>query len=325
MTMPRPERQPGEPARSALARLIENWLETAHECSDERISPRSDDAESLFQLAAVYGFLCRTKDRLTSSDEWRSTCDRVDSLARARLADPAMRQRLLDHLGVIGQRLEGEMAEARSAHRARLRAQLAETERQPMRPRPKLVVGPESDQGLRQIDAVQLAESFDRYLLACAAIAAVAVDAPSTAAEKSVAPIARAQAASTVGEMFDQISGWFFAMERSIDPAYLPSCGLWDLPAEPHANRLLFASGSWISGTVARIRLYRSELARAEAKERNDRLRTWFAEAGGNEGNAARWLAASDLRAPLQGSDPRAARLWRVMLASATPRLAAAP
>ena len=110
MTMPRPERQPGKPARSALARLIENWLETAHECSDERISPRSDDAESLFQLAAVYGFLCRTKDRLTSSDEWRSTCDRVDSLARTRLADPAMRQRLLDHLGVIGQRLEGEFS-----------------------------------------------------------------------------------------------------------------------------------------------------------------------------------------------------------------------
>jgi hypothetical protein len=316
-----PEGKP--PRRSQLKALLENWMERAEDCAEKSADPvaASGHAElsSLVRLAAVFGFLCRTKNAVLRSDEWNRLRDQIEAAARARLGNTDTRAALSMHLSELGKRLERELAETERGHAALMQRWSREALGRGAQTRTR-----SSDAGQSRIDAIRLAERFDEYLLASAAIAAFAARPPGSAADESLQAVHLARASALCGEMFDQIAAWFFAMEKSVDPAYLPSIAVWDLPDAPEESRILFASGRWISGTAGRIRYYRQEVADAKRADAAAQFAASLWRADADQPRTEAWRTAAKQVRKLASSDSRVIRLFETIASAATPRLAAA-
>jgi hypothetical protein len=317
MTDSRPIDSEQPPRRSQLKALLENWMERAEESVDG-----GDATQSLVRLAAAFGFLCRTKNSVLRSEEWDVLRQRVEQSAGAQLNDAGRRAQLADELARLGKRLSAELAELDALHAARQRmstqrgvGETGSTGRRRTRG---------AEDGERRIAAIQLAERFDQYLLAAAALSAFAsrssVD--GNAHAKDAIDLAHASAIS--GEMFEDIAGWFFAMERSLEPSYIPRIGMWDLPEASPETRVLLASSHWISGTAGRIRYYQRERANAERAEMAAKLALRLEARSQQPNRVAAWRDAGKQFSQLLKYDGKAVFAFAAVAAAASPRLAAA-
>lgn len=295
-----------------LARLLENWLERIEE-SIER-----DDA---LGIAASAGFLRRTRPRLLADERWDAVRDRVERLLATERFDRASDAALREQIGRSGANAAARLGEfamlARAESRQRRRTRAVSEERD---------------------EAVTLAESIDRVLLATACLsrdrdaATPLADDPLRAAAADLAT-----RAALSGECFRTIRGWFAAMCRSVDGAYRPTAHAWRGEGLRPFDQLLLASGAWLQTTSARIRLEReeaSDLAReTRLRERADSIerRLQFLEETCAD-NLERWrMASRDAERPdalpLDSLATRSAAtegLLHALLSGARPRLAAA-
>jgi hypothetical protein len=305
------------PRRSQLKALLENWMERAEESIDG-----GDAAQPIVRLAAAFGFLCRTKNSVLRSKEWDVLRQQVEQAARAQLNDEARCARLGDELARLGNRLTGELAELDALHAARQRMSAQRGVGEPGSVGRRRARGTED--GERRIAAVQLAERFDQYLLAAAALAAFTPRSrlDGHARVKDAIDLARASAIS--GEMFVDIAAWFFAMERSLEPSYIPRIGMWDLPEASPETRVLLASSHWISGTAGRIRYYQQERADAERAEMAAKLVIRLEARSQQADRVAAWRDAGKQFSQLLKYDGKAVFAFAAIAAAASPRLAAA-
>lgn len=296
-----------------LARLLENWFERSTEALD---------GEDAYGIAASVAFLRRTKPRLLRSDAWE-----------------ALRERIESRIGQLRPDAEEELALRAQTERgcARVAAQLDEFlalaragVRLGRRQRP---LAEERD------EALTIAESIDRIVLVTAFLSrGRGPDARLDDDRLRTAAVGLATRASLGGEHFRTILGWFAAMERSVDAAYLPTHLRWRGEGLRAIDRMLLTSGEWLQTTHARIRMYRAEEADARRESRAakasraslERLQKSLAErlrlvAGSDAAPGEQWRRLGDdlATAPKAGGGPSMA-LVAYLAESLRPRLAAA-
>jgi len=296
--------------RAELARLLENWFERADEAS-------SLEGTGALELAAVAGFLRRTDPSLLSTPEWEELRARIEAEAAELLRSADRRGALLTQLASARARIEGELAEFIAIARAR--------DDGPVRRRASADT---------RIEAIRIAERVDSVLLAAGL--ALGQEAPDSGTNDPTTPAIEALAARAglEGERFHTIEGWFAAMERSIDDAFLPDRHYWRGAGMLRDDRALLASAGWIQTTHARIRAYRRELAEATADDRahqrdERRLRALEAAHAREPVNTECWrLVSRELAVELRADDddPQSGplRLIQMLADGALPRLAAA-
>ena len=303
-----PSDDPRKPAprgvRAELSRFIENWLERAEEATN-------GDGGSL-ELAAVFGFLRRTDPALLPAAEWDRLREQIEKTADELLRSEPLRIELRAKLLLARTRAESELSEFFQLCQAREQR--------------KASAAPLAEE---RMDALRIAERIDAVFLAGGFALNQGDD---TDAARAIEALSARAALS--GENFHAIAGWFAAMERSIDPAFLPDRFYWRGIGMRGDDRALLASAAWIQTTHARIRAYLLSRTEVAADERAQRARSRQLAAleqvdAREQSNTARWRLvgqefSDDIRAGARRFAESSMQLVQALVEGATPRLAAA-